>query len=243
MTGAETDPSRPTEEKATPERVIAPDRAARRPSRSHIAAIIQQVPSDRYTLLSFRPDPASGLERRRRGVIGDADGYDVLAAIDRDRMLLHLHDIDEVLRHLDIPMPATPIATPPGHRLRNGLLVASPGLSFRLDASGGEGALRLLAGTATLATADAPGGDRNVTYGPGAVLALRPGVPTTVEVGEATLVAATVEATPPAGVPSLVRRARKMMAALRAGHLPFGREETAFDFRLTRERPTPRGLP
>ena len=241
---------RSVNEVETREREVAPGRASRRLDRAHIAAIIQQIPSDSYTLVLWRPDPATGLVRPRRGVIGDADGHEVLSLIDRDEAELHLRDIDEILRHFDITFPDTPIVAPPRHRLRHGLLLASPGIRMRLEPTAGEGAVRILAGTATLRPASGTVEavrQGTVTYGAGAVLPRHPGIARTIEVGAETLVALTFEAVPHHPFGTLMAEVSALASEFRArltnpagvGGVAAG----AIEFRLTRARSQARGLP
>lgn len=241
---------RSVNEVETTERMVAPGRPPRRLDRAHIAAIIQQIPSDSYTLVLWRPDPATGLPRPRRGVIGDADGHEVQSLIDRDEARLHLHDIDEILRHFDITFPDTPIVPPPRHRLRHGLMLASPGIRMRLEPTTGEGAVRILAGAATLRpTSGSAEAIRRgtVTYGVGAVLPRHPGVARTIEVGMETLVALTFEVVPRRRFAALGAEVSALAAAIRARLThpagAHGGETGAIEFRLTRARSQARGLP
>jgi hypothetical protein len=241
---------RSVNEMETRERVVAPGRPPRRLDRDHIAAIIQQIPSDSYSLLLWRPDPASGISRPRRGVITDVDGHEVLSLIDGDEALLQLDDIDEILRHFDISFPDTPIVAPPRHRLRHGLLLASPGIRTRLASTAGEGAVRILAGTATLrpASGTAEAIRRGtVTFGVGAVLPRHPGIARTIEVGAETLVATTFEAVPRHPFDNLRAEAAALAATVRARFVNpagIGRGEAgAIEFRLTRARSPALGLP
>ncbi len=241
---------RSVNEVETTEREVAPGRPPRRLDRAHIAAIVQQIPSDSYTLVLWRPDPATGLTRPRRGVIGDVDGHEVLSLIDRDEAQLHLHDIDEILRHFDITFPDTPIVAPPRHRLRHGLMLASPGIRMRLEPTAGEGAVRILAGAATLrptfGTAEAIRRG-TVTYGVGSVLPCHPGIARTVEVGAETLVALTFEVVPRHPIGALMAEASAVTAAIRARLTNTtgvgGAAAGAIEFRLTRARSQARGLP
>jgi hypothetical protein len=241
---------RSVNEVETTVREVAPGRPPRRLDRAHIAAIVQQIPADSYTLVLWRPDPATGLRRPRRGVIGDVDGHDVLSLIDRDEAQLHLHDIDEILRHFDITFPDTPIAAPPRHRLRHGLMLASPGIRMRLAPTAGEGAVRILAGAAMLrpasGTAEAVR-QGTVTYGVGAVLPCHPGIARTIEVGTETLVALTFEVVPRRRFAALRAELAALAAAVRARLThPAGDPGIAagaIEFRLTRSRATARGIP
>ena len=240
--------ARPSNAVEGSERVVVPDRMPRRLDRAHIAAIVQQIPSECYCLTLLRRDPISGLVTPRRGVIGDVDGLDVLTLIDRDQVLLHLHDIDEVLRHFDIVLPDAPSAAPPRHRLRHGLVLASPGTRFVLRAPTGEGALRLVSGTATLRpnagdTAE-PRVERGVTFVAGAVLPRHRRAAQTIEVGAETLTAVTYEAVPRHGVVAVMaevsRRAAAIGARLRGSVATPRFDEAPIEFRLSRAKPQSR---
>ena len=230
------------------EREVAPGRPPRRLARAHISAIGQQLPSDSYTLVLWRPDPATGVPRPRRGVIGDVDGREVLSLIDRGGVQLHLRDIDEILRHFDITFPDAPIVPPPRHRLRHGLLLASAGIRVRLEPTAGEGAMRVLAGSATVRPSSGIGDavrQGAVTYGAGAVLPRHPGVARTIEVGAETLAALTFEVAPRNPFAVLRAEATELATAVRARLAsPAGApcvEAGAIEFRLARARSTARG--
>lgn len=228
-------------------------RAPRRLDRAHVAAIIQQVPHEAYSLAMHRPDPTTGAMRWRRGLITDVDGHDVLAAIDAGRICLRLDDIAEFADRFDIPLPAGPVPVPPGRRLRHGLIVASPGLVFSLPPAAGPGALRVLEGSAGLLAAQSAGHGRHretvATAARGEDLVWRPGPSPTIASGDETLLALTFDPmgatgrTGWAGVADAIRRAP---AALLAGLRPPGGAATPggrADFRLARVRATPRSAP
>jgi hypothetical protein len=224
---------------------------SRRLDRAHVAAIIQQVPSEAYTLAMRRLDPRTGRMRWLRGVVADPDGHEVLAAIDAGEACLRLHDIDDLVRHFDTTLPPGPIAAA-HHRIRHGLIVASPRTRITLPDAAGEGMVRILSGSAALSPApsEAIGTRREeiVSLPAGRALPWRPGVPTTLETGAETLVALTYEVVRVrrfAGLQAGIAAVLRAIAA-RRGDPPDRRDAIAtrrgpaIDFRLTRLRPPPR---
>ncbi len=237
---------------AVEETVVGAD-VGPRLDRDHVAAIIQQVPHEAYSLTMHRPDPATGVVRRQRGLIGDVDGHDVLGEIAAGRFCLRLHDIAEFAGHFDIPLPEGPFPVPPSHRLRHGLIVASPRLAFTLPPAASEGALRVLEGHADLVASCPSGSGRPrepvAAASPGEILAWRPGPAPMIVSGDGLLLALTfdlVAATGRGGWARFAEALRRVPAALRAGLGPPGGAATrggGADFRLARTRPTVRVAP
>jgi hypothetical protein len=219
-------------------RAAGESRPARCLDRAHIAAIVQQSPAEAYTLVMWRLDPTSGALDLHRGVIGDVDGHEILSLIDRDRVFLHLHDIDDTLHHFDLDVRDAPIVAPPRHRLRHGLLLASPGLSVALAPSTGTGAMQILRGSATLHIGTSDG---SVALRAGATLARRIGPGERLDIGDATLVALTYDIVPRRGIAALpAAMSAAAMALGRRLRRRLGRRSDgsgAVAFRLSRARP------
>ena len=215
--------------------------------RDRLAAIVQQVPSESYHLTMRRRDPATGQMRWQIGEVGDVDGYEVLALIDRGDACLHLRDIDPILEHLDIEAPDAPIAPPAHHRLRHGLMVVSPRARACPQSTEGEGAIHILAGRALLLP-DPPEmltmrRDQIVALEAGTVLPWHRGQAPVLEAGCETLVALTYEALPSKRFAELRDAVARATAPLRRsfGAGSVGRSETTAEFRLVRG-PTTRGF-
>lgn len=207
--------------------------ATPRLDRAHVAAIIQQVPSEAYDLAIRRTDPVTGTAAWAHGAIGDADGHEVLATIDGGQVCLRLDDIEDIARHFAISLPDDPSGSTASRRSRHGLLVVSPHTTVRLAPARGDGRLHIFQGNAAGPTGiDA------------ADLHWRAGEVATLTTGDAMLMAVTLETEPP--------RRRALSSAIGAGfrrllaavmRRPSGaaaprteRGTARLDFRLVRSR-------
>mgnify|MGYP001767321014 CR=1 FL=1 len=208
--------------------------------RGRLAAIVQQVPSESYHLTMRRRDAATGQMRWQVGELGDVDGYEVLALIDRGDACLHLRDIDGILDHLDIAIADAPIAPPANHRLRHGLMLVSPRARACPHSTEGEGAIRILAGRAVLLP-EPPEmltmrRDQIVVLEAGAVVPWHRGQAPVLEAGCETLVALTYEALPSKRFGDLRGAMVRATAPLRRslGVCSVGGSDAAAEFRLVR---------
>lgn len=153
--------------------------APRLPDRATLAALIQRIPCDHYTLMLRRPAPGGVGARWQRALIADVTGHEVLATIDAGGAWLWLQDIDGL---------APALTGPPALDLRHGLIIAAPAVRVTLPAARGSGSIRVLAGLLTSAAGAACAGE-TIAWGRDAAVA--------VDSGPQTAIALTIE-TPPA---------------------------------------------
>ena len=216
--------------------------------RTLLAAIIQQVPSESYHFRMRRRDPTTGQIRWQCGEVGDVDGFEVLALIDRGEACLHLRDIDAILDHLGVELPDAPIAPPASQRLRHGLMLVSPHARTCPGATTGEGAIRILAGLARLLPEPdelvSTRCDQIVAFESGDVLPWHAGPAPLLEAGDETLVALTYEALPKKRFGDLrvamVRAMTRVGSSFASADSRLCRTTPTSEFRLVRSR-TARG--